>query len=66
MAAGAVAGTLLGALIDLGVPETSARFYHDEVEAGGTVVLVHAGDRGAEARAILCQHGAREANLPVG
>lgn len=62
MLAGAVGGALLGALIDLGIPETDARFFHDEAQAGGTVVAVQAGDQSTEeARAILVRYGAREA-----
>ncbi len=61
MLAGALGGALLGAFIDLGIPETDARFFNDEVQQGSIVVAVPAGDRYAEASAILRRHGAREA-----
>lgn len=58
--AGGLAGGLIGALIDLGVPETDARFFHDEYQAGRTVVIVRAGERAAEAAEVLRRYGAKE------
>jgi len=51
-------GMLLGALIDLGVPETDARFYSDQVEAGYVMVTVRADNRYDEAQAVLHRCGA--------
>ena len=57
-AAGAAAAGLAGALVGSGIPEHEADYYNNEFEAGRTIVTVHAGDRAAEASAILRQHGA--------
>ncbi len=59
LAAGA-AGALLGALIDLGIPEDSACFYQKEWEAGRTLVTVRADGREAAAADLLRRQGARE------
>jgi len=61
LAAG-VAGGLLGAFIDLGIPEDNAAFYKDEHEAGRTVVLVRSphADQAAE---LLRRLGARDVRL---
>jgi hypothetical protein len=58
---GALAGGLIGALLDLGIPETDARWYSSEAEGGRVVVMVRAPERRAEAQEILTRHGAREA-----
>ena len=56
--AGATAGTVVGGLIGLGVPEDEAKWYESEVTAGRTLVTVHdAGDRIDEARRVLLDHG---------
>jgi uncharacterized protein (TIGR02271 family) len=57
-AAGAAAAGLAGALVGSGIPEHEADYYNNEFEAGRTIVTVHAGDRAAEASAILRQYGA--------
>jgi hypothetical protein len=57
-AAGAGIVGLAGALIGFGVPETEARYYHDEFEAGRTIVTVEAGSRAVEAKDILRSAGA--------
>jgi len=57
-AAGAGIAGLAGALIGSGVPEHEAKYYHQEFEAGRTIVTVTADSRIAEASAILRQHGA--------
>jgi len=57
---GAAAGTLLGGLIGLGIPEDDAAYFDGEFRAGRTLVAVHTQDRYAEARAIMEQHGATE------
>jgi hypothetical protein len=61
---GGVVGGLLGALIGLGVPEDEARYYHDQLDQGHTLVTVNAEARYAEAREILLRHGGREAASP--
>ncbi len=52
-AAGAAVAGLAGALIGLGVPEEEAKYYHDELEAGRTIVTVQADGRADEAMAIM-------------
>jgi hypothetical protein len=54
----AAVGTLLGALIGLGIPEEEAQFYEKEVHAGRTVVTVKADGRFEEAWNILNRQGA--------
>jgi len=56
-AAGAGIAGLAGALIGAGLPENEAKYYHQEFEAGRTIVTVTA-DRADEAMAILRKHGA--------
>ena len=56
-AAGAAVMGLVGALIGLGIPEEDARFYENEVRGGRFLVTVEAGDREAEAWAILRRSG---------
>jgi uncharacterized protein (TIGR02271 family) len=57
-AAGAGIAGLVGALIGAGVPEHEAKFYHDEFEAGRTIVTVNANGQADEATAILRKFGA--------
>jgi len=61
-AAGAGIAGLVGALIGAGVPEHEARYYHQEFEAGRTIVTVHADGRADEAMAILRRFGAYDMN----
>jgi hypothetical protein len=56
--AGAVAGGLVGALVGMGIPEEEAHYYHDQIQAGRTIVTVQADDRHDEAVAILRRCGA--------
>jgi hypothetical protein len=69
MLAGAYVGGIAGVLIGLGVPEGDARRYHQEVEAGRSLVTVRADGRYSEALAILAAAGAldvlREAQTPA-
>jgi rhodanese-related sulfurtransferase len=65
IAIGAVAGGLIGALTSMGIPEEEARYYQDELHAGRIIVTVNAGNRMAEALAILRQNGAYDANTQV-
>ena len=46
---------LVGALVGAGVPEHEAKYYHEEFEAGRTIVTVTANGRADEATAILRQ-----------
>ncbi|MEK8089416.1 DUF2382 domain-containing protein [Thermithiobacillus plumbiphilus] len=58
---GAVAGGLVGALTDVGVPEEHAHSYAEGVRRGGTLVMVKtADDRAEEAADILDRHGAAD------
>src|SRR4051812_8674718 len=57
-AAGAGIAGLVGALIGAGVPEHEAKYYHEEFEAGRTIVTVTADGRADEATTILRRHGA--------
>ncbi len=57
-AAGAGIAGLVGALVGAGVPEEEAKYYHEEFEAGRTIVTVKADGRADEATAILRRHGA--------
>jgi len=58
--AGAAAGTVLGGLIGLGIPEDDAAYFDEEFRTGRTLVTVKTESRYAEARAIMHQHGATE------
>ncbi|HVE51124.1 MAG TPA: hypothetical protein VNG69_16105 [Casimicrobiaceae bacterium] len=56
---GAVAGGLLGGLVDLGVPENDAQYYAEAVRRGGALVTVRADEsRANEVTDILRDHGA--------
>ncbi len=57
-AAGAGIVGVLGALIGAGVPEEEAKYYHEEFEAGRTIVTVTTPDRTEEARTIMRDYGA--------
>lgn len=54
-AVGAAAGGVIGALVGLGVDEDQARHYERAFHAGGILVVVNAGSRLGEARAILAE-----------
>lgn len=58
LAGGGVGGTggIAGALMGLGVPEAAARHFDRGLRAGAVLVAVDAGDRLAEALAILGRH----------
>jgi hypothetical protein len=58
MGTGAAVGTVLGALVGMGVPEEEARYYEGEFNAGRTIVTVRADDRAPQAWEILSRHGA--------
>jgi len=57
-AAGAGIAGLVGALIGAGIPENEATYYHEEFEAGRTIVTVTANDRADEATKIMRKQGA--------
>jgi len=57
-AAGAGIAGLVGALVGAGVPEHEAQYYHDEFEAGRTIVTVTAHGNADEATRILRNNGA--------
>jgi hypothetical protein len=54
---GAAAGGLVGALVGLGIPEEEARHFERGIQAGNTLVTVHAPGRIGDALSILEQHG---------
>jgi hypothetical protein len=60
-AAGAAVGGLAGLLVGLGVPEEQASHYERHLQEGRTLITVQAGERNAEALAILrrCADSAR-------
>jgi hypothetical protein len=64
-AAGAAVVGLVGALVGLGIPEEDARFYEDEVRGGRFLVTVDAGDRQAEAWAVLRRAGGFNRQFPM-
>ena len=53
---GAVGGGLVGGLVTTGVSEDDARYYDEQFRGGRSIVTVKAGDRAAEARAIIQRH----------
>jgi hypothetical protein len=56
---GAVAGGLIGGLVDVGVPETDAEYYAEAVRRGGALVTVRADEsRAEEAADIMRDRGA--------
>ena len=56
---GAIAGGLIGSLVDVGVPETDAEYYAEAVRRGGALVTVRADEvRAEEAADIMRDHGA--------
>lgn len=62
--AGAAAGTVVGGLIGLGIPEDEATAYESEVTSGRTLVTVTAGDRVSEALDLLRRYkGTVRANV---
>lgn len=60
VALGAAAGGILGALIDIGIPEEEARHYHRQLEAGRIVVTVKAQSGYEDALRILRRNGAHD------
>ena len=58
---GALAGSLIGILIEIGVPEEEARFYQRELEAGRIIVTVKSTSGYNDALIILRRNGAYDA-----
>jgi hypothetical protein len=63
---GAAAGSLLGGLLGLGIPQDEAESFEAELAAGRTLVTAQAGDRYGEALKILNQQGAMQRTIDVG
>lgn len=56
---GAAAGTVLGGLFGLGIPEDASRWYENELKAGRSLVTVEeADDRAEEVRDVMRHHHA--------
>lgn len=60
---GALAGSLIGALVSIGVPEEEAHHYQRELEKGRTIVTVKASSGYDDAIAIMRGNGAIEAKI---
>jgi len=56
---GAAAGTIIGGLVGLGIPEDEAVFFEGEYRTGRTLVVVNAASRKDEAQRILRGHGGK-------
>lgn len=63
---GALAGTIIGILVDLGIPEEEARRYQRELEKGHTVVTVKSTSGYDDALDILRRNGATDARTLFG
>src|SRR5688500_13852091 len=59
---GAAGGGLIGGLTTTGVAEEDARYYDEQFRGGRSLVTVRAGDRAAEARAIIQRHGGHDSS----
>src|SRR5262245_46849642 len=64
-AAGAAVAGIVGALVGLGIPEGDAKFYEAEVRGGRFLGSVEAGDREAEAWAIMRRAGGYNRAFPI-
>ena len=60
---GALAGSLIGAFVNIGVPEEEAHHYQRELEKGRTIVTVKATDGHDDVLAILRNNGAKDAKI---
>jgi hypothetical protein len=65
ISAGAAGGAVVGTFVGLGLSEEEARHYENEFKAGRTILVVRAGHRAEEARAILRRNGARAEGPPA-
>lgn len=60
-AIGALTGGLVGALVDLGIPEETAKLYEDRIKQGEVLVSVRAENESAEKiQQTMINHGAQE------
>ena len=57
---GAATGGLLGYLLDHGLNQSEAHYYHERVKHGAALVIVRAEGRETDARAIMQRHGAHD------
>jgi hypothetical protein len=57
---GAATGGLLGYLLDHGLTQTEASYYHERIRHGAALVIVRDATRTEEARTILERHGAHD------
>jgi hypothetical protein len=57
---GAATGGLIGYLIDHGLTQTEAHYYHERVKHGAALVVVRAEGRVGEAQTIMQRHGAHD------
>ena len=57
---GAAAGGLIGYLLDHGLTQTEASYYHERVTHGAALIIVRAEGRASEAQAIIQRHGAHD------
>jgi hypothetical protein len=60
---GALAGSVIAALVNIGVPEEEARHYQRELEKGHTIVTVKATSDYDDALAIMRNNGAIDAKI---
>jgi hypothetical protein len=60
---GALAGSIIGTLVSIGVPEEEAHHYQRELEKGHTIVTVKAQSGYADVIAIMHSNGARDAQI---
>ncbi|HXZ05241.1 MAG TPA: hypothetical protein VEH81_10430 [Ktedonobacteraceae bacterium] len=60
---GALAGSLIGALISIGVPEEEAHHYQHELKKGRTIVTVKASSGYADVITIMRRNGAIDAKI---
>lgn len=57
---GAATGGLLGYLLDHGLTQTEASYYHERIRHGAALVIVRSAARAEEAQTILERHGAHD------
>ncbi|GCE05303.1 hypothetical protein [Dictyobacter aurantiacus] len=62
-AIGSVAGSFLGTLTDMGIPQEHARQYAQDVKEGRTILTMKDGARAGEASEILRQQGAQNIQI---
>jgi hypothetical protein len=60
---GALAGSLIGTLVSIGLPEEEAHHYQHELEKGHTIVTVKASSGYDDVIAIMRSYGAKDAKI---